>query len=230
MYYGSPPIVTNGLVLALDAGNTKSYTSGSTNWFSLGNPSLSGSLINGPTFDRNNGGSIVFDGTNDYCTLGTKNLTQNDFTISIWFKLNNSGDKEHFIFSNNYATSPALLITANTLGSARELTAYYASGSVTSYIISSTTNIPASINNITLTRNGSTNIPYLNGIEQTSRIFTNSTVLGSGLYELGYATIRNKTTAYLQGNIYTTQIYNRALSQQEVLQNYNATKTRFGLS
>ena len=230
MIYGTPTIVTNGLVLNLDAANTKSYVSGSTNWFSLGNPSLSGSLVNGPTFDRNNGGGIMFDGVNDYCTLGTKNLIQNDFTISIWFKLNSSGDKEHFIFSNNYHTTPALLITADVEGSARELTAYYASGSILSYTISATTNIPASINNITLVRNGSTNIPYLNGIEQTSRIFTNSTVLGSSLYELGYATIRNKTTAYLQGNIYQTSIYNRALSQQEITQNYNALKSRFGLS
>lgn len=226
MYYGTPPIVTNGLVLNLDAANTKSYVSGSTTWRDLSGNNNSGSLILGPTFDSQNGGSIVFDGTNDYCTLGTKNLIQNDFTISIWFKLNSSGDKEHFIFSNNYQTSPALLITADVAGSSRVLTAYYASSSITSHILS-TANIPIAINNITLIRNGATNTPYLNGIEQTSRIFTNSTVLGSGLYELGYATIRNKTTSYLQGNIYNTQIYNRALTQQEVTQNYNALKSRF---
>lgn len=226
----SPRIVDNGLVLYLDAANTKSYVSGSTTWNDISRGGNNGTLVNGPTFNNANGGSIVFDGVNDYCTLGTKNLIQNDFTISIWFKLNSSGNKEHFIFSNNYSTTPALLITANVVGTARELTAYYVSGNVTSYTISSTTDIPASINNITLVRNGSTNIPYLNGIEQTSRIFTNSTVLSSGLYELGYATIRNKTTAYLQGNIYQTSIYNRALTSQEVLQNYNATKSRFGLT
>jgi hypothetical protein len=230
MYYGTPPIVTNGLVLNLDAANTKSYISGSTVWRDVSGNNNSGSLVGGPTFSSGNGGSIVFDGSNDYCTLGTKNLIQNDFTISIWFKLNSSGDKEHFIFSNNYQTSPALLITAEVAGSSGVLTAYYASSSITSYVISSTTNIPISINNITLIRNGSTNIPYLNGIEQTSRIFTNTTVLGSGLYELGYASIRNKTTAYLQGNIYNTQIYNRALTQAEVTQNYNALKSRFALS
>ena len=226
----SPKIVTDGLILYLDAANTKSYVSGSTTWNDISRSGINGTLVNGPTFNLSNGGSIVFDGVNDYCTLGTKNLIQNDFTISIWFKLNSSGNKEHFIFSNNYSTTPALLITANVVGTARELTAYYVSGNVTSYTISSTTDIPASINNITLVRNGSTNIPYLNGIEQTSRIFTNSTVLSSGLYELGYATIRNKTTAYLQGNIYQTSIYNRALTSQEVLQNYNATKSRFGLT
>lgn len=222
--YATPYIIstsTNG------RRNTWSDLSGNNNTATLASSSISGSI---PTFPSANNRVLQFDGTSSYCTLGTKNLIQNDFSISIWFKLNNSGDKEHFIFSNNYATSPALLITANTLGSARELTAYYVSGSVTPYVISSTTNIPTSINNITLTRNGSTNIPYLNGIEQTSRIFTNSTVLGSGLYELGYATIRNKTTSYLQGNIYTTQIYNRALTQQEITQNYNALKSRFGLS
>ena len=226
----SPKIVTDGLVLYLDAANSKSYISGSTTWNDISRGGNNGTLVNGPTFSSSNGGSIVFDGVNDYCTLGTKNLIQNNFTISIWFKLNSSGNKEHFIFSNNYSTTPALLITANVVGTARELTAYYVSGNVTSYTISSTTDIPASINNITLVRNGSTNIPYLNGIEQTSRIFTNSTVLSSGLYELGYATIRNKTTAYLQGNIYQTSIYNRALTSQEVLQNYNATKSRFGLT
>lgn len=226
----SPKIVTDGLVLYLDASNPKSYVSGSTSWNDISRSGINGTLTNGPTFTSSNRGAIVFDGTDDYVSLGTKNLIQNDFTINIWFKLNSSGDKEHFILSNNYSTTPALLITANVVGSARELTAYYASGSVTSYTISATTNIPASINNITLVRNGSTHTPYLNGIEQTSRIFTNSTVLGLGLYELGYATIRNKTTAYLQGNIYQTSIYNRALTAQEVLQNYNATKTRFGLT
>lgn len=226
-YYGG--IVKDGLILDLDAAKKDSYPGSGTVWGDIAGSSVVGTLINGPTFSSGNGGSIVFDGVDDYCTLGTKNLIQNDFTISIWFKLNSSGNKEHFIFSNNYSTTPALLITANVVGTARELTAYYVSGNVTSYTISSTTDIPASINNITLVRNGSTNIPYLNGIEQTSRIFTNSTVLSSGLYELGYATIRNKTTAYLQGNIYQTSIYNRALTSQEVLQNYNALKGRYGL-
>ncbi len=59
MIYGTPTIVTNGLVLNLDAANTKSYVSGSTNWFSLGNPSLSGSLISGSGFNNQNGGSII---------------------------------------------------------------------------------------------------------------------------------------------------------------------------
>ena len=63
--YYSPKIVTDGLVLVLDAGNIKSYRSGSTSWFDLSGSTTTGSLVNGPTFNGGNGGSIVFDGTND---------------------------------------------------------------------------------------------------------------------------------------------------------------------
>jgi hypothetical protein len=70
----SPKIVTNGLVLALDAGNTKSYTSGSTTWFDKSGNANNGTLTNGPTFSSANGGSIVFDGTNDYLEIPTRNI------------------------------------------------------------------------------------------------------------------------------------------------------------
>ena len=50
----SPQVVTNGLVLCLDAANPRSYVSGSTNWFNLANTSISGSLTNGPTYSSNN--------------------------------------------------------------------------------------------------------------------------------------------------------------------------------
>ena len=63
---GGSNIVTNGLVLALDAANRRSYISGSFVWNDISGNRNSGSLINGPTFDSANGGSIVFDGTNDY--------------------------------------------------------------------------------------------------------------------------------------------------------------------
>ncbi|MFY7886544.1 MAG: LamG-like jellyroll fold domain-containing protein, partial [Dolichospermum sp.] len=103
-------IVTNGLVLALDAGNTKSYTSGSTNWRDLSGNNYSGSLINGPTFDNNNGGSIVFDGTNDYIdnigATSTFSFIQNIgiFTINAWVKLNDLSVARYFIGNNDGTT------------------------------------------------------------------------------------------------------------------------------
>ena len=76
---GGPNIITNGLVLALDAANTKSYVSGSTVWRDLSGNNNSGSLTNGPTFNSANGGSIVFDGVDDYCV----NSLSNGFTAAM---------------------------------------------------------------------------------------------------------------------------------------------------
>jgi hypothetical protein len=87
----SPKIVTDGLVLYLDAANSYSYVSGSTSWNDISRGGNNGTLVNGPTFNSGSGGSIVFDGVNDYCTFS--NLPTGfqagitNYSISIWFKL-----------------------------------------------------------------------------------------------------------------------------------------------
>ena len=62
----NPRIVTDGLVLLLDAGNTKSYPGTGTTWTDISRNGNNGTLTNGPTFDSANGGSLVFDGVDDY--------------------------------------------------------------------------------------------------------------------------------------------------------------------
>jgi hypothetical protein len=85
-FHYSPKIVTDGLVLYLDAANTRSYPGTGTTWSDLSRGGNNGSLINGPTFNSANGGSIVFDGSNDYVDCGNiddiKNASQ--VSISIW--------------------------------------------------------------------------------------------------------------------------------------------------
>jgi len=84
----SPKVATDGLVLYLDAANPKSYVSGSTTWGDLSRGGNNGTLVNGPTFDGGNGGSIVFDGVNDYGTVPTNPLLiTTEFTKSIWFNI-----------------------------------------------------------------------------------------------------------------------------------------------
>jgi hypothetical protein len=74
-------VVKNGLVLYLDAANSKSYVSGSGVWRDLSGNNNSGSLTNGPTFSSANGGSILFDGNNDYVFSNTPNLTSSNYTV-----------------------------------------------------------------------------------------------------------------------------------------------------
>ena len=94
-FTGASPIVTDGLVFAVDAANYESYTSGSgTTWGDLAG-SNNGTLTNGPLFDSNNGGSIDFDGSNDYIDFGDFDNTQvsSAITLSIWFNASYSNLK-----------------------------------------------------------------------------------------------------------------------------------------
>jgi hypothetical protein len=79
----SPKIVTDGLVLYLDAANPKSYPGTGTAWNDISRGGNNGTLVNGPTFDSTNGGSIVFDGVNDYGINNTPNLPTGNITATI---------------------------------------------------------------------------------------------------------------------------------------------------
>ena len=93
----SPKIVTDGLVLCLDAGNNKSYPSSGTAWNDLSGNNNNGTLTNGPTFTGSFGGSIVFDGTNDYVDLG--NISQlkptTQITVSAWVYRSTMNDNQN---------------------------------------------------------------------------------------------------------------------------------------
>ena len=94
----------NGLVLCLDAGNTKSYPGSGTAWTDLSGIGNTGTLVNSPAYSSANGGSIVFDGTNDYTSLSPGNTfafgTQ-PFAIEIWINFNSTGSAWYFIDARN---------------------------------------------------------------------------------------------------------------------------------
>jgi hypothetical protein len=228
--YYQAPIVTSGLVMALDANNIVSYESGSSLTYSL-TGSISGSLINGTGYNNINGGTWNFDGVDDYITFGTQNLISTDFTINLWFNATTNTTKEHFIISIGYANNPSFLIVMDTVnGSTANLQAYYNSGSIVTGRSILNTGIPnTSIINLCFVRQNGVNTPYINGVPQTSRIFNESVSLVSSTYVLGWAIPRNKASAYFQGNIYNCSIYNRALSSTEIQQNFNAQRQRFGI-
>jgi hypothetical protein len=238
MYYGTPPIVTNGLVLNLDAANTLSYVSGSTAWNDLSGNVNNGTLTNGPTFSNENGGSIVFDGVNNYVTnIGTVSdfsFIQNTgiFTISAWVKLtdlssaryvlgNNDGTANSKGFYLGYQGVSGRLWLAITYGVGGQLTLNYFSSNnfftVNDWIY------------VTCVGNGTISQFYKNGIPFGSPSNFSTFSTGDSSRVLSIGRINNFGTSYWSGSVATTQIYNRALLQQEITQNYNALKSRFGL-
>jgi hypothetical protein len=82
-------IITSGLVLNLDAGNTASYPGSGTVWTDLSGNGYNGTLTNGPIYSSSNGGTIVFDGTNDVASFGNiLNIGLSSWTMSCWVKFN----------------------------------------------------------------------------------------------------------------------------------------------
>jgi hypothetical protein len=219
----APNIVRNGLVLELDAANTKSYPGTGTSWTDLTANGNNGSLINSPTFNSANVGSIVFDGTNDYVDT---NYTQQlgDFTIALWFNANATTPASGRILDKNYINGT--WIGKNTSGGLNS----WGGGvreSVAPYGIYIT--LPdGQWNYLVSIRSGTTHILYGNGITNTTSNTVSSTSLDTSILRFG---VENSGVgvSYYKGNIASAQIYNRALSAAEVLQNYNALKSRFGL-
>ena len=212
-----PNIVTNGLVLALDAGNPKSYVNGSTIWYDRSGNANNGTLTNGPTFNSADGGSIVFDGTNDYVNFNNIfNFTVG--TISVWFKTSNAGSSYRALI--NKSESWGLFLKDNILitydwGNATDRTTALnvATNTWQNAVMSFNETIGTPSNNATI---------YLNG-----NLVLTTTVKWLSFFAFQISAQNNSQN--FSGNISNSLVYNRALSAQEIEQNYNAQKSRFNL-
>ena len=230
MYYG-PRTVTNGLVLALDAADKNSYRGSGTSWNNLSGNANTGTLTNGPTFSNSNGGTITFDGTDDYVNCGNLGSFYTQGTISYWM-FSTAVENFRNPFSTNYLGINVGIrfeqyTTVSPYGGFNVIIGNDA-GTYGSYDYSPSSTLTANIwYNVVLAWNTSTNkvFGYLNGVLKFDTTHTYwATTLPSISIGSGFDSGR-----YFKGNIANTLIYNRALSATEVLQNYNATKTRFGL-
>ncbi len=207
-----PKIVTNGLVLALDAADKNSYKGSGTLWKDLSGNGYNGTLTNGPTFSNVNGGVIVFDGVDDYISIPDINFTT--ATIEIWIRINSySVGGSVFV----YQSSSGFEVWSDLNGLIR----YNKNPNV--LLTSGTGFTLNSWNNIVATSDGTVNKLYLNNVNIGSTnggIFDNTS---------GDIRISGYNSYMVNGRCPILKMYNRALSATEITQNYNATKSRFGL-
>jgi len=187
-----------------------------------------GELVNGPTFSSANGGSITFDGINDYVNIGNPtslNFGTGSFTVSLWFRR----------FSN-VTTNLRLLAkgaSGDTAGDAGF--AFFGADTGISFAVNPTgarTIISAAsysvnewVNVVGLVERGISMRTYKNGALTASTTAPGGSVTGTANLEIG----RIPTTLYWPGNVSNVTLYNRALTAAEIQQNYNATKGRYGL-
>jgi hypothetical protein len=206
-----PPIVTNGLIVNLDAGFVPSYPKTNATWYDVSSGGNNGALINSPTFDTSVGGNIVFDGIDDYTTI---TLSPNSAgSICFWYYYN-VNTTQKLIMGN----SGSMIYCGGGAGSGH----WY--NMVNDYSFGfNWTNTSQWLYMCATYQSTTNNSFYINGNLAYS---SNSYSLTKGLT---YNVAGGGSYSAQNCKFATISTYNRALSAQEVLQNYNATKSRFGL-
>lgn len=220
-----PRIVRNGLVLHLDAAQRTSYSGSGTAWNDLSGNRNNATLTNGPTFNSANGGSIVFDGVDDYASLSSAINLSNTFTLLSWIKTSTLTGGDYIVYGSDAngadnwfgINGNAVNLFATQIADVNNFTLKGGTIASTSiwYFIGATVNVD-------------TVKVYLNGIEQNSvvKAFTIGAWNSSGNSIGRRGTLSQR---YFPGNIANVAIYSRVLTASEILQNYNTTKGRFNL-
>jgi len=219
-----PKTVTNGLVLALDAADTNSYPGSGTTWTDVSGNNITGTLVNGPAVSN---GILSLDGTNDYVNINFNsifNVTSNSFTVSVWHRNNNAGTGYNGIITADNTGD-------NTWKILKDINEQFYKVRVLNTFIAFPSYTVGRFHNYTFTKSGTSLIAYFDSVAYSSSnssgdpvSFSNNLALGS--YRLADAQAGGYLLPQSYGNIL---FYNRALTATEILQNYNATKSRFGL-
>jgi hypothetical protein len=226
-------IVTSGLTLNLDAGFSPSFatipsnanSSTVTPWYDLSGNGNNGTLTNGPTYSSIGGGSIVFDGVDDYVSCG--NVLFNNVsavTISIWVNIQTFTNGNTIISKGAQAEGSNTTFAAWIISSSGIRNRFYNSTG-TSGLVDTGTLSQNTWYNLTWTYNGSAITVYTNSIIGETAALSSPLKTNTNPLSIARSIYGNNTQMICSG----TQIYNRALSQAEITQNYNATKGRFGL-
>jgi len=236
-----PDVIDTGLVLALDAGDTNSYPGTGTTWTDLSGNGNNGTLINmdSSNYDSVNGGVFTFDGTNEYIDLfeSSSILSVGSYaTIECWFKSDDIGTENfRVLFGWRAPNEKASYFSIGNLGSfstTESIHVLYGSSIFIAYVEeTSSTYHDGNWHHAVATIGPGNHKIYVDGIEKNmlyrnssnnysvANIFTSQLLVGR----------RAQTSGYFNGNISSLKIYDRILTPQEIQQNFNATRERFGL-
>lgn len=227
LYFGG--LSPNGITYYLDAARNNSYPGVGTTWRDISTSNKTATLVNSPLFTNNNGGgSIVFDGTDDYVNLGTFiGLSSTDRTFNFWVRWTalpfiNFGRVVSFPIDDGTSDNPAFLCGLNGGGGIQ----YGIGGSpydgfsvYNGYTLNNWINVCCTVS-------GKTTSGYFNSVFHSSATYTGS--LPSNFIGV-IGRYNNFYSQYMSGQVSFLQIYNRVLTQSEITQNFNAFRGRYGI-
>lgn len=221
----SPRIITNGLVFYFDAENVKSYSGTGTSCNDLILPSSIGEVVGSPTYDP--AGYFTFNGSSTYLRFPNSTaLDTQTFTVSVWVKTNATTQNGFWFEKGTVNTQYSLFqeggsiqcrVNVGTLQNAITVTTATYMNTSTWY-------------NVVFTFTSGSQVCYINGAQvgtgtTAGTLATNSGGMSIGVYG-GYSGARGY---YYNGNQSIAKVYNRVLTQIEVIQNFNALRGRYGI-
>jgi hypothetical protein len=221
---GGPNIITDGLVLALDAASPRSYPGTGTTWYDLSEQGNNGTITNSPTFSDN---TFIFNGTTQYAQANsvTNNIISSDFTLEAWIKTSSTQDhKSIFSFNTSGGGNRKLWMVRNAGMGVYDSTTWY---------IGSINVDDNQWHHIMATYDYSTKglKTYTDGVldlNVTTNVQIN--VQASDTANIAMEYDAGSPSDYFYGEIPIVKVYDKVLSSTEVTQNYNALKSRFELS
>jgi len=226
----SPKIITDGLVLCLDAGNTKSYPGSGTTWTDLSGNGSNGTLVNGVGYSGDNLGSLSFDGADDYCRISNASVLNSigagDFTVSMWI----------YRATNPPTGNGEMLYQCSDLNDGFVICVSTTSFRIATRDRQSTNNNTTFIggiftagvwNNVVLTKSNTTYNGYSQGIYKGGFTSYQDVSTTTGFVDIGR--VNWWGPSHWEGNISIVNTYNRALTASEIQQNFNALRGRFSI-
>lgn len=219
-----PNIVEDGLILSLDAANTRSYPGSGTTWTDLSGNGKNGTLTSGTIFSNDNYGNMNFDGVNDTVSFGTGNtfFPLNQFTINIWFK--------------SLGTLPTTAVYPGIFGFTYGIRAIIVGSNLYFDVDDGTsiTGVSANVShnkwyNLVCFHSGLSMGMYLNNIPVSPKpaIWSGTSRWPTDTWNIGRD--NNNNNYYFYGQIPIYQMYNRVLNDKEIKQNFNAVRSRYGI-
>jgi hypothetical protein len=219
-------IVTDGLVMYLDAANPRSYPGTGTSWYDMSGRNTS-TLVNGPTYSN---GNFLFNGTDEYCYFDDSSnyfdFSNSSFTVSFWIKTSSAnnmgyikkGTTDGWGIAMNSGIFNAYIISGSSFVASRVTTQTYNTGSWINVSVTFTTNTTTqNLNNVSI---------YINNqLDQGS--LTSKRAYGGSTGNVKICSMGG--SEFFMGNLSSIQIHNRSLTVTEILQNFNALKTRYGI-
>jgi hypothetical protein len=223
--------VRSGLVLHLDAANPKSYTGSGTTWKDLSGQGNNSILVNGVGYTTSNNGSMVFDGANDYATISRPSsiVTGGSLTVCVmakWTTVGTSVSNIQALVDNNHSAAPMQGFILQDRPDLNKALTFSVRPSSSGTVISTFQVGDGKWHYIVGTNDGAMSKLYIDG------------VFNAQYAEAGLASVQPVVSIgywqfapgrYLTGNIPLVQLYNRALTAQEVRQNFEAVRGRYSI-